>query len=180
MRSKVSASCASFKWGPLVLLLFLCLAAIPLAAEEPLLTFQATDKSFELQTAEDYRATFNPHAILSLASLEEMVLVVTKHKAENGLQTIYDHFPKSLPADYPCLGRVMITIDGQQAAAFVVDGMFPPEGEPTHQTLIAITLRDGEEYNFMVHYPLDDPEVGLEQANALLGAVKWKSESSHD
>lgn len=162
-------------------LILLLLVLVPMAkAEEPLLTFQATDKSFELQTVEDYRATFNPHAILSLANLGEMVLVVTKHTAENGLQTIYDNFPKSLPADYQCLGRVMITIDGQQAAAFVVDGMFPPQGEPTHQTLLAITLRNGEEYDFMVHYPLEDTDAGLEQANALLGAVKWKPQSTDD
>jgi hypothetical protein len=151
-------------------------ALCPALAEEPMLEFHASDKSFSMSTVEDFRATYNPHAVLSLASLDDVVVVVTKRKAESTIEKIYDDFVKTLPADYPCKGRVMVTIDGQQAAAFVIEGMFPPQGEPTHQTLLAVAVRDGQEYNFMIHYPLENEQKGLERAYAMLGTVKWAAE----
>lgn len=149
------------------------LAVAPSRAEEPMLEFRASDKSFTVSTVEDFRVTFNPHAVLSLASLDEVAVVVTKRKAESTIEKIYDNFPKTMPADYPVVGRMMITVDGQQSAAFVVEGMFPPQGEPTHQTLMIIALHDGQEYNFMIHYPFENEKKGLEDAYALMATVKW-------
>lgn len=157
---------------PMLVVLFL--APLSWAKEpDPALEFRASDKSFTLSTQEDFRVTFNPYAVLSLASLDEVAVVVTKRKAESKVEQIYESYVKSLPANYPCRGRMMIGLDGEQAAAFVIDGMFPPQGEITHQTLLAIAVRDGQEYNFMVHYPIENEELGLEQAYALLGTVKW-------
>jgi hypothetical protein len=156
-----------------ILLLVLSLLGVPALAEDSALEFQATDKSFSLKTEDDFRVTFNPHAVLSLANLDEVAVVVTKRKAESSVETLYDAFPKSLPPAQRCLGRMMITVDAKQAAAFVIEGMFPPEGDPTHQTLLTVVIHEGQEYNFMVHYPLENETSGLEDAYALMGSVKW-------
>jgi hypothetical protein len=156
----------------------LLLAVVPARAGEPTLEFRASDKSFTLTTLEDFRVSFNPHAVLSLASLDEVAVVVTKRKAESTIDKIYDNFPKTMPADYPVVGRMMITVDGQQAAAFVVEGMFPPQGEPTHQTLMTIAIHNGSEYNFMIHYPFENEKKGLEDAYALMATVKWAPASA--
>lgn len=153
-------------------LLVLVLSA-GLRAEETVLEFRASDKSFTLTTVDDFRVTYNPHAVLSLASLGDVAVVVTKRKAEKSIEWIYDNFPKSMPKDQPVLGRMMITVDGQQAVAFVVEGMFPPQGEATHQTLMTIAVHDGQEYDFMIHYPLEHEKQGLEDAYAVMATVKW-------
>jgi hypothetical protein len=163
-------------------LLLLCLLLLwtPASAQqaEPELEFRASDRSFTLRTVEDFRVTYNPHAVLSLASLDDVAIVVTKRKAEStSMEKLYDEFPKSMPADYPVLGRMMITVDGYQAAAYVVEGMFPPRGEATHQTLLTVAVRDGQEYNFMIHYPLEREKQGLEDAYAIMSTVKWGSEA---
>lgn len=158
-----------------LVLLLLCLLSCCVAvwAETDELEFRASDKSFRLTTSEDFRVSYNPHAVLSLASLDEVAVVVTKRKTESTIEKVFDSFPKSMPADYPVVGRMMITIDGEQAVAFVVEGMFPPQGEPTHQTLMTIAIRDGQEYNFMIHYPFENEKKGLEDAYALMGKVVW-------
>lgn len=156
-----------------LILAALLVLAMPGLAEEPRLEFRASDKSFTLTTLEDFRVTYNPHAVLSLASLDEVAVVVTKGKAESTVEKLYDSVVRSLPKDAPCLGRMMITVDGQQAAAFVIENMFPPNGEATHQTLLTVALHDGNEYNFMIHYPLDNEKKGLEDAYATMSTVKW-------
>lgn len=164
-----------WRWGArLALLLLLVLLSPPGAAEEPRLEFRASDRSFTLETLEDFRVTYNPHAILSLANLDEMAMVVTRRKAESTVDQLYDTFPKTMPADYPVLARMMITVDGAQAAAFVVEGMFPPQGEATHQTLLTVAVHDGQEYHFMIHYPLEREQQGLEDAYAMMETVRWK------
>lgn len=145
---------------------------VPERVAGPRLEFRSTDKSFTIFTAEDFRVTYNPHAVLSLASLEEVAVVVTKAKAENTLAQLYEGVPRSLPAGAVCRGRMMMTLDREQAAAFVIEGMFPPQGPPTHQTLLAVAVREGHEYDFMVHYPIESPS-GLEDAYALLSTVTW-------
>lgn len=156
-----------------LLLATLLVLALPSLAEEPRLEFRASDKSFTLTTLEDFRVTYNPHAVLSLASLDEVAIVVTKGKAESTIEQLYDSVVRSLPKDAPCLGRMMITVDGGQAAAFVVENMFPPNGEATHQTLLTVALHDGHEYNFMIHYPIEREKQGLEDAYATMNTVKW-------
>lgn len=158
-----------------LLLATLLLLAAPAPAEEPRLEFRASDKSFSLTTLEDFRVTYNPHAILSLASLDEVAVVVTKGKAESSVDKLYDSVVRSLPKDVPCLGRLMITVDGEQAAAFVIENMFPPNGEATHQTLLTVVVHDGHEYNFMIHYPLEREKQGLEDAYATMSTVRWAS-----
>lgn len=145
---------------------------VPERAAGPRLEFRSTDKSFTIFTADDFRVTYNPHAILSLASLEEVAVVVTKAKAEHTLAQLYEGVPGSLPAGAVCRGRMMMSLDQEQAAAFVIEGMFPPQGPSTHQTLLAVVVRDGHEYDFMVHYPIESP-TGLEDAHALLSTVRW-------
>ncbi len=145
---------------------------VPARASGPRLEFRSSDKSFTIFTAEDFRVTHNPHAVLSLASLEEVAVVVTKAKAEHTLAQLYEGVPRSLPAGAVCQGRMMLSIGREQAAAFVIDGMFPPQGPPTHQTLLAVVVRDGQEYDFMVHYPVES-STGLEDAHALLSTIIW-------
>lgn len=166
------------RFGLLIVTLWLC--SVPGIAEEPTLEFRASDKSFTISTVDDFRATYNPHAVLSLASLDEIAVVVTKRKAESSVAQLYDSFPKSLPADYPCLGRMMLSVDQKQAASFVLEGMFPPQGEPTHQTLLTIAVHDGQEYNFMIHYPLENEKQGLETAYAIMTSLRWSSELNEE
>lgn len=161
-----------------LLLAVLLLAFFPARAEQPTLEFHASDKSFTLTTVDDFRATYNPHAVLSLANLDDVAVVVTKRKAEKPIEWIFDNYPKSMPKDQPVMGRMMITVDGQQAVAFVVEGMFPPQGEATHQTLMTIAVHDGQEYDFMIHYPLEHEKQGLEDAYALMATVKWAAASA--
>ena len=158
---------------PLLLGLLLLIAVPRARAEEPTLEFHSTDKSFSMTTVDDFRVTYNPHAVMSLANLDDVAVVVTKRKAESTIEGIFDNYPKSMPKDQPVMGRMMITVDGQQAVAFVVEGMFPPQGEATHQTLMTIALHDGQEYDFMIHYPLEHEKQGLEDAYAMMGSVKW-------
>lgn len=158
----------------LLLGLLIVLVAPRARAEEPTLEFHSTDKSFTMTTVDDFRVTYNPHAVMSLANLDDVAVVVTKRKAESQtIEGIFDNYPKSMPKDQPVMGRMMITVDGQQAVAFVVEGMFPPQGEATHQTLMTIVLHDGQEYDFMIHYPLEHEKRGLEDAYAMMGTVKW-------
>lgn len=142
-------------------------------AEPPSLTFHSSDRSFTLQTPEDYRVTFNPHAILSLASLDGSAIVVTKHKADQTVEALYDNFAKTIPRSSPCRGRLMTEVDGVPAAAFVIEGLFPPQGEITHQTLMVLAIREGQEYDFMLHYPIEREQVGLEDAYATLATIRW-------
>ena len=156
-----------------LLSLLLAIVTPEARAQEPTLEFHSTDKSFTMTTVDDFRVTYNPHAVMSLANLDDVAVVVTKRKAESTIEEIFDNYPKSMPKDQPVMGRMMITVDGQQAVAFVVEGMFPPQGEATHQTLLTIALHDGQEYDFMIHYPLEHEKQGLEDAYAMMGKVKW-------
>ncbi len=143
-------------------------------SEAPQLEFRSTDKAFTLFTSEDFRVTYNPHAVLSLANLEEVAVVVTKAEAKHNLTEIYDGVPRSLPSGALCKGRMMLALGTEQAASFVIEGMFPPQGPPTHQTLMAVVVRDGVEYDFMVHYPVDNVN-GMEDAHTLLSSVVWQT-----
>lgn len=145
----------------------------PVPAEESQLTFRATDKSFSITTPEDYRITFNPHAVLSLANIDNWAIVVTKHRADRSIEDTYNNFAKTIPRSSPCRGRMMMEVDGLPAAAFVIEGIFPPDGEISHQTLMVITIYDGQEYNFMLHYPIEREQIGLEDAYATMATVKW-------
>ena len=144
----------------------------PPSSVGPHLEFRSSDKTFTLSSPEDFRVTYNPHAVLSLASLEETVVVVTKTEAEKTLVELYENLALWVPTGARCVGRMMITLDGEQAASFVLEGVFPPKGPATHQTLFAIAIKDGQEYNFMVHYPMDSAN-GLEDAHRLLSTLQW-------
>lgn len=135
--------------------------------------FVASDASLKLVTNEEFDKTFNPHAILSLVSPYDTVVVVTKGEIEGSIETIYDQFPRTLVQGQECVGRIMLSVDGEQGPSFVIEGMFPPEGEPTHQTLLTVVNLDKHCYTFMIHYPLDQSEEGLEFAHQLLSSVRW-------
>lgn len=149
---------------------------VPERPAGPSLEFRASDKSFILTTEEDFRVTYNPHAVLSLANLDDVAIVVTKAEAKHTLDQLYDGIPRSLPAGTLCHGRMMLNLGTEQAAAFVLEGMFPPQGPPTHQTLLAVVVREGNEYNFMVHYPVENAR-GLEDAHAVLSTVEWSAQA---
>lgn len=156
-----------------ILILIALLLVKPAPAEESQLTFAAKDKSFSITTSEDYQVTFNPHAVLSLANTDNWAIVVTKHLADRSIEDIYNNFAKTIPRSSPCRGRIMMAVDGLPAAAFVIEGIFPPDGEISHQTLMVITIYGGQEYNFMLHYPIEREQIGLEDAYAMMATVKW-------
>lgn len=152
----------------LIALLFL-FANPAVAAPE----YVSSDDALKLVTNEEFRKTFNPHAVMSLISPYETVIVVTKAELEGDVTAVYDNLPKTLPQGQMCVGKIMLSVDGEQAPSFVVEGMFPPEGEPTHQTLLTVVNRGKHSYNIMIHYPLDDTDGGLEFAHELLSALRW-------
>lgn len=135
--------------------------------------FVASDDGFKLVTAEEFDKSFNPHAVMSLISPYGTLVVVVKGEIEGSVETIYDQFPRTLGQGQECVGRILLTVDGEQGPSFVIEGMFPPEEEPTHQTLLTIVNRKEHAYTFMIHYPLEESEEGLEFAYELLSSVRW-------
>lgn len=135
--------------------------------------FHSQDGSFSLGVASEFFRTVNPYAQLSLHSPHRRAIVATKGMAERSLDEAYASTPGGLPTGQYCLGRSAITVGDEQSILFLIEGMYPPGGPASHLTTLAIVVRDGQEYNFMIHSPVEDPVEALEEAYPILQSVQW-------
>ena len=154
------------------LLLILFLVSLTGAAQER--HYSSTDETLILSTAEDFQKTFNPHAILSLQSPDKVIVVVTVRERQYTTRELFDGAPSSFPDGSECVGRVLLSVDGEEAPTFLVEGMFPPEELSTHSTLYTMVNHGDREYTLMIHYPLHMEEEGFEFAALLLEKFRWR------
>lgn len=162
---------AAVSTARLTFILLLCLLVRPLA--ETGFRYQTTDGKLLFQPTEEFQRTANPHAILSLQSHDEVVVLVTSEKKRFDISQIYDGMPSTFEDGSQCLGRVMLSVDGEEAATFLVEGMFPPEEESTHDTVYSVIIRGEIQYTIMIHYPLERGDEGFEWATDLLRSFSW-------
>lgn len=165
MPSAVSASVA--------FLLFLLLLATPTAAEGT--TFRSTDGEIEFHTTEVFRRTANPHAILALQAEDDTIVLVTMEEKKFTTTQLYDGLPGTFEGEARCLGRVLLSVDGEEAPTFMVEGMFPPDGSFTHDTLYTVSNHGENQYTIMIHYPVETGDEGFERATRLLEGFRWVS-----
>ena len=163
--------------GVLILCL-LCLVLLTPAVCQ-VRTFKTSDDRLSLKTDEEFESTFNPHALLSLQTPEKSVVIVTRKKKEFTITELYDGIPSTFTDGVVCQGRVLLAIDGEEAPAFLVEGMFPPE-EPTHHTLFVVVNHEKFEYTLMIHYPEEMGDAGFEWATGLLQKFQWNDASSRN
>lgn len=155
--------------GGAILILLLCLSGVWAEGRR----YLSGDETLLLETSEEFHKTFNPHAILSLQSPDKILVVVTVRKSEYSVQELFDGAPSSFPDGSECMGRVLMTVDGEQAPTFLVEGMFPPDEVATHSTLYTMVNHSDLEYTIMIHYPLHMEQEGFEFAASLLGGFHW-------
>jgi len=156
-------------------LLFLAVAFFtihPLAAED--VSYRSTDGKLHYRSNEPLVKTVNPHAVLSLQTEDDCIILVTARERSLTVQQLFDGLPSSFTDGTHCEGRVMLSVDGSDAPSFMVTGLFPPEGEPTHDTLYAVANRGDREYTFMIHYPVDLGDAGFEWAVESLSRFGWE------
>lgn len=159
---------------PLLLILVVTLLCGHAYAEST--EFKASDGTLTLTSEEPFKTFSNPHTVLSLRSEDESLVLVTTSEKRFDIGLFYEQFPTAIEEeieDSLCLGRVMLSIDDEESAVFLIDGMFPPGQESTHRTLYAIANRGDVEYTFMIHFPLEHGDEGFEWAVALLDQFKW-------
>lgn len=137
--------------------------------------FVTQDGKLVLKTTEEFFKIANPHAILSLQSEDRIVVLVTSQPRKFTLTELYDGLPSTFGDGAVCQGRVLLSVGGEEAATFLVEGMFPPGEDPTHHTLYAVTNRDELEYTVMIHYPEVQGAEGFEWATRLLEQFHWTS-----
>lgn len=161
-----------------VLLFLLLVSSLPTLAEQ----YIASDSSLVLESSLEFEKTFNPHAILSLQTADDIVVLVTKKEEKFTLTQLYDGIPSTFEDGVTCMGRVLLSVDKEDAATFLIEGMFPPEQDPTHNTVFAVANHSGSEYTFMIHYPKEMKDDGLEWSVELLSEFRWQSpaETSED
>ena len=106
-------------------------------------------------------------------------MIVTRKKKEFTITELYDGIPSTFTDGVVCQGRVLLAIDGEEAPAFLVEGMFPPE-EPTHHTLFVVVNHEKFEYTLMIHYPEEMGDAGFEWATGLLQKFQWNDASSRN
>lgn len=135
--------------------------------------YESTDGRLIFQPSEEFQRTANPHAILSLQNTEEVVVLVTSDKRKFTITQIYDGMPATFDEGAACVGRVLLDVGGEDAATFLVEGMFPPNDGSTHNTVYTVTNRDEIQYTIMIHYPVERGEEGFEWATSLLGRFSW-------
>ena len=155
--------------------LILCWAfvlLIPVAAQQDY-RYESSGKELTLRSSEEFQKTINPHAILSLQSPDESVILVTTEEEKFTIDQLYDGLPSTFDDGAECVGRVLLAVDGEDAATFLVEGLFPPDGSDTHNTLYAVTNHDRTQYTIMIHYPKDRGDEGFEWAASLLGSFTW-------
>ncbi len=135
--------------------------------------FHSDDGSFSLEAPAEFFRSVNPYAQLSLHSSHRRAIVATKGAAERSLDEAYASTPGSLPEGQYCLGRSAISVGDEQGVLFLIEGMYPPGGPTSHLTTLAVVIRGGLEYNFMIHSPVEDPVEALEEAHPILQSVRW-------
>ena len=160
------------------MLVAICLA-LQVSALSQTRTFRSSDDKLLLESSEDFESTFNPHAILSLQTPDKSVVLVTRKEKKFTTTELYDGIPFTFADEVVCQGRVLLSVDGEEAPAFWVEGMFPPE-EPTHHTLFVVVNHEKYEYTLMIHYPEDMGDEGFEWATGLLQNFRWNVPSSRN
>lgn len=156
-----------------LLLTFLLLLLVSGGVSAESTEYLASNGVVGLRSSEEFRKTFNPHALLSLQTPDEIVVLVTSQEQRFTLTELYDGVPSTFGEGAECKGRVLLSVDGEDAAVFLVEGMFPPEEESTHSTVYAVVNRGEEEYTIMIHYPIDMGDEGFEWAAELLAQFYW-------
>lgn len=141
-------------------------------------SYKTSDGRLSLQVDEEFQTTFNPHAILSLMTADRMLVIVTSRPQEYEATRIFDGAPFSFPDGAECVGRVLLSVDGEDAPTFLVEGLFPPDEVATHSTVYTIVNHKSQEYTIMIHYPIDMEDGGLEWAVELLQRFRWLPKSS--
>ena len=157
-------------WG-----LFFCvlLCSLAVVSAKPL-EYLSQDGKVALTTSEAFREVPNPHTVMSLQTEDQIVVLVTAQKKRFSLTEIYDGLPSTFEDGAECVGRVLLSIDGEDAATFLVEGMFPPDAPATHHTLYVVSQREDLEYTFMIHYPKEQGDAGFEWATGLLREFSWR------
>lgn len=154
-------------------LLFLFLFSLGCAGAD-LQRFESSDGTLIFESDEEFVKTFNPHAILSLQSPAHFLVVVTIDEKKFDTAELYDKVPSSFVEPAVCVGRVLLTVDGYDAPVFLVEGMFPPGEDSTHDTLFSVVNRGDAEYTIMLHYPTQPDNSGFEWAVQTLGQFRFK------
>ena len=149
------------------------LIASPSLAENSLKTLESNEAELSVSVDPKFEKSFNAYAILSLISEDDVVVVVTTHELRHSISEIYSGLPHSLEEGVECNGQVMLTIDGEQGATFLLQGMFPPERDPTHSTVYCVVNRGNTEFTFMIHYPIEYEDSGFDEAYQILNSVRW-------
>jgi hypothetical protein len=153
----------------ILLLLGTCLSAEPQTDYR----YESTDGDLVFEPNEEFQRTVNPHAILSLQNSEESVVLVTSEEKKFTVTQIYDGLPSTFEDGAQCLGRILLSVDGEDAPTFLVEGMFPPNSPSTHNTLYTVTNHDRMQYTIMIHYPKELGDDGFEWAAAMLQRFAW-------
>ena len=160
-------------FGLALSLLLLLLVPASVTAEER--DYKSSDQSLTLHSNEEFDTTFNPHAILALQTPDKIIVLVTTRPKEYTTKRIYDGAPFSFPEGTECTGRVLLSVDGEEAPTFLVEGMFPPDEAPTHSTLYTIVNHGDTEYTIMIHYPIEMEQEGFEWAADCLNHFTWEN-----
>jgi hypothetical protein len=161
-------------------LLFLFLVTSLSAGSETNFRYESTGRELILQTDEEFQRTVNPHAIMSLQSPEDTVVLITTQEKKFTITQLYDGLPSTFDDGAQCMGRILLSVDGEDAATFLVEGMFPPDGPSSHHTLYAVTNRDQMQFTIMIHYPKERGDEGFEWAAALLQRFAWGQAENGD
>ena len=90
------------------------------------------------------------------------------------MRQLYDGLVGTFGDGTRCLGRVLLSVDGEDAATFLVKGLFPPGESSTHTTVFTVVNHGEREYTFMFHYPTDIGDAGFEWAVGLLQDIEWR------
>lgn len=142
--------------------------------------YESTDGDLVFEPDEEFQKTVNPHAVLALQNLEESVVLVTSEEKKFTVEQLYDGLPSTFEDGTYCVGRILLSVDGEDAPTFLLEGMFPPDSPSSHHTLYAVANHDQTQYTIMIHYPKELGDEGLEWAAALLQRFSWsKSAESH-
>lgn len=148
------------------------------AADDSLKTITSKGGELSVTVNSKFQETFNAHAILSLVSEDDVAVVVTTHELRHPISEIYSGLPHSLEKGVESEGQVMLTIDGEQGATFLLQGMFPPERDPTHSTVYCVVNRGKTEFTFMIHYPIEYEDSGFDEAYQILNSIRWGVEKN--
>ncbi len=154
-------------------LAFLFLFLFAIGSADSGFRYESSDGKLSFHPSDEYQRTVNPHAVLSLQNKDDVVVLVTTEKEKFTITQLYDGMPATFDDGAECVGRVLLSVDGEDAATFLVEGMFPPDQEATHNTVYAVTNHESQQYTIMIHYPAERGDEGLEWATGLLHDFSW-------